>query len=351
MAALRRFRRAAAFTIAVDRLEAGLDVMRASDRFSWLAEALIGEVLERVAAPLRARHGVPTARVRDGAGGRDDEGGGGGTRPVALAVIGYGKLGGLELSPDSDLDLVFLHDAPADGGGETDGPAPIANAVWHARLVRRFTHFMTTSTEAGALYEIDLRLRPNGSAGLLVTSLDAFAGYQRESAWTWEHQALLRARAVSGDAALGARFEALRTEILCRPREPVQLARDVADMRARMIRALGTSPPGRMHLKRDPGGLTDLEFVVQYLALAHAATHPAVARHSDNVRVTEAAAGAGVLAADDARALLDAWLALRTRALDATLALEGPEVRPDAALEAVAGRVRALRASLLGPLA
>ena len=340
MSALRRFRRAASFSIAVDRIEGRLDVMRASDASTRLAEAVVERVLERVAAPLLVRHGVPTVRAADG-----------GARPVALAVIAYGKLGGRELSPDSDLDLVFLHDAPADGGGESDGPEPIANALWHARLVRRFTHFMTVATEAGALYEVDLRLRPNGSAGMLVTSLDAFAGYQRESAWTWEHQALLRARAVAGDPALRARFEALRAEILCRVREPVQLARDVADMRARMLEALGTSPPGRMHIKRDPGGLTDLEFVVQHLALAHAAAHPRIVRHSDNVRVIEAARDAGVLAPADAAALIDAWLALRERALDATLALEGPEVDLDPALAALAGRVRELRAGTLGPLA
>ncbi len=338
MSALRRFRRAAAFSIVVGWLDGALTLMQSSDRFTWLAEAVVAQVLARVSDPLERRHGTP--RTRDG-------------RLVGLAVIAYGKLGGLELGPESDLDLVFLHDEPGDGGGATDGPEPIANALWHARLVRRFGHFMTARTEAGTLYEIDLRLRPNGSAGLLVTSLEAFAGYQRESAWTWEHQALLRARGVGagvgGWVALRWRFEALRLEILCRERAPDRLVADVADMRERMLAAHASREPGRMDLKRDPGGLIDVEFVVQYLALRHASAHPGVVRHSDNVRVIEAAREAGLVPEGVARELLDAWLALRARALDATLSLEGSLVVLDPTLGALTERVRALRAATLGP--
>jgi len=350
MNALRHWRQVSELRIALAWLDGSLTLMQSSDRLSWLAEALVAEALACVERPLVARHGRPRCGDGEAGGEAGGKAGGEGSRPVAFAVIAYGKLGGLELGHGSDLDLVFLHDSEG-GVQRSDGPEPLDNGLWFARLVRRFSHFMTVRTETGLLYEIDLRLRPNGSAGLLVTSVDAFEGYQRDAAWTWEHQALLRARAVHGDPALMQRFESIRQEILCRERSAQVLARSVADMRSRMLAAHGQAAEGLMDLKRDPGGITDLEFVVQYLALAHAGEHPSIVRHSDNVRVLESARQAGVIDADTAEEATRLWLDLRERRYAAALSLQGDALEPDAALVELARRTIALRTRFLGPLA
>ena len=342
MNALRHWREVQELRIALAWLDGSLTIMQSSDRLSWLAEALVGEALACVERPLVARHGRPRCSLTPDPAGGD--------RAVAFAVIAYGKLGGMELGHGSDLDLVFLHDS-AGAAQRSDGAEPLENGVWFARLVRRFSHFMAVRTEAGLLYEIDLRLRPNGSAGLLVTSVDAFEGYQRDAAWTWEHQALLRARATHGDPALMRRFESIRQDILCRERAPDVLARSVAEMRSRMLASHGHAARGLMDLKRDPGGITDLEFVVQYLALAHACAHSSIVRYSDNVRVLESVRDAGVIDAATADEAIELWLALRRRRYAAALSLQGDTLEPDAALVELTRRTIALRTRFLGPLA
>src|SRR6185369_1134213 len=176
-----------------------------------------------------------------------------------FAVIGYGKLGGKELGYASDLDLIFLYDP----GNDDDHAAEV-----YARFAQRINVWLSSRTSAGVLFETDLRLRPNGSSGLLVSSLAAFHKYQRESAWTWEHQALTRARFCAGDPAVGAVFEAERKAILCLPRDAAKLAGEVRAMRVTMREG----HPNRSELfdvKHDPGGMVDIEFIVQYLVLAH----------------------------------------------------------------------------------
>jgi len=315
MEALRQFHQARELRIAAAALEGELPPMQASDRLSWLAEAMIAASLALVRPPLVARYGD--------------------TLPE-LVVIAYGKLGGLELGFGSDLDLVFLRSDAGDAE-----PA--------ARLVRRFVHFMATVTPGGRIHEIDLRLRPNGNSGVLVGTLESFAGYQRQDAWTWEHQALLRSRAVHGPAALTTAFEALRLEILCREREEATLRREVASMRERMRTSLGSRGEGVMHLKQDAGGVADIEFIVQYLALRHAAEAPSVVAFADNVRVLEAAGAIGLLAADDVNGLRDDYVELRERlhrrALDGLDAV----VPTDAALDGLRRRVIERRTRLLDP--
>src|SRR6185436_1910598 len=240
-------------------------------------------------AQLEQRHGI--AR---GPGG-----------PAGFAVIGYGKLGGYELAYDSDLDVVFLHDAVAEG--HTDGGKPVDNAVFFARLASRMLHFLSTQTHSGTLYQVDTRLRPSGSKGLLVSSLDAFADYQHEHAWTWEHQAILRARPVAGDAAVAARFAQIRRDVLCAARDQEVLRRDVIEMRERMRRELSRAGAGEFDVKQDAGGIVDIEFLVQYLVLREARAHPEVIEQTDNLRQLQALARIGEIAHADADALFAAY--------------------------------------------
>jgi glutamate-ammonia-ligase adenylyltransferase len=218
-----------------------------------------------------------------------------------FTVIAYGKLGGIELGYGSDLDLVFLHAADRDA----------AMAQQYARLAQRIIHLLNTHTPSGVLYEVDLRLRPSGSSGLLVSSLASFEEYQRETAWTWEHQALVRARAVAGDPAVAREFQRIRAEILARPRDPAILRREVADMRERMRRELARGGAGRFDLKQDLGGIADIEFIVQYAVLRWAHEHPELLRWTDNIRLLETLAQLGLLAPEDTRSLIEAYRCYR----------------------------------------
>ncbi len=193
----------------------------------------------------------------------------------------------------------------------TDGAKPLDNAVFFTRLSQRLIHLLSTATPAGVAYEVDTRLRPSGVSGLLVSGLAAFADYQRRSAWTWEHQALVRARGIAGDAAVIDRFAAVRNEVLSRRRDPETLRREVADMREQMRRELNRPAAGMFDLKQGPGGVTDIEFMVQYGVLAHAATHPALLRWTDNLRLLGEFSSCGLLSGDDCAALREAYFKLR----------------------------------------
>jgi glutamate-ammonia-ligase adenylyltransferase len=227
-------------------------------------------------------------------------------------VLAYGKLGGLELGYGSDLDLVFLHAAAS---GETvGGRRPIANSQFYARLGQRVLHMLGAHTPAGVLYETDMRLRPDGDSGLLVSHIDTFGEYQRKEAWIWEHQALIRARAIVGDKGLIARFEQLRREVLGMRRDTNALRKAVADMRAKLRRAYAQSDPAWFDLKQDPGGIVDVEFLVQYLVLAHAHERPEILRWTDNVRLLQSLAEAGILATATAHLLRRSYLIYRAMA-------------------------------------
>jgi glutamate-ammonia-ligase adenylyltransferase len=259
METLVQFQRANLFRIAVADFSGALPIMKVSDSLTFLAEAVLDYSLESAWLDLTRKHGAPHYEI-------DGE-----RHAAGFGIIAYGKLGGLELSYGSDLDLVFLHDSKG-SRQMTNGEKPLDNAMFFGRLVRRLVHFLTTQTSSGVMYEIDTRLRPEGRKGVLVTSTDAFERYQEENAWTWEHQALLRARPVAGSAAV-ARMSRVRLDTL---RE------EVVSMRARMRRELDRSEAGRFDLKHGRGGIGDIEFVVQYLVLRNARNYPAVIRFSDN---------------------------------------------------------------------
>jgi glutamate-ammonia-ligase adenylyltransferase len=306
MEALAQFQRANLFRIAVADFSGTMPIMKVSDSLTFLAEAVLDYALESAWRDLTARHGEPHYEID------------GDRRAAGFGVVAYGKFGGLELSYGSDLDLVFLHDSRG-SRQMTDGDKPLDNAMFFGRLVRRLVHFLTTQTSSGAMYEIDTRLRPEGRKGILVTSTDAFERYQEEHAWTWEHQALLRARAVAGSEAVSRDFGRIRAQTLMSQVRLDSLRDDVIAMRARMRRELDRSESGRFDLKHGRGGIGDIEFVVQYLVLRNARSYPAVIRYSDNIRQIAALTAVGRLDVQTAARLQEAYREFRRRLHHLTL--------------------------------
>ncbi|MDD3517656.1 MAG: bifunctional [glutamate--ammonia ligase]-adenylyl-L-tyrosine phosphorylase/[glutamate--ammonia-ligase] adenylyltransferase [Chromatiales bacterium] len=297
---LRHFKQAQVLKVAAADVAGVLPLMKVSDHLSWIAESVLEAVYRLVWEQLVEKHGRPRCVV-------DGE-----PREPGFAIIGYGKLGGLEFGYGSDLDIVFVHDSAGEQQ-QTDGGRPLDNESFFARLGQRIMHMLGAYTPAGRLYEVDTRLRPSGAAGLLVSSLAAFEKYQQESAWTWEHQALVRARPVAGDAVVAQGFARIREAVLCRPRELATLKRDVREMREKMWQELGSRDPAQFDLKKDPGGIADIEFMVQYAVLAHAAEHPRLAVYSDNIRILEGLVACGLMSEDDARFLTDTYRSFRDR--------------------------------------
>jgi glutamate-ammonia-ligase adenylyltransferase len=284
---LRHFKQRHVLRLTIADLEGELAVMALSDELSALADVILDVTLERAAdelGPGLRRGGGPYA---------------------GLCVVGYGKLGGKELGYGSDLDIIFLYDASRGIPGDN-----------LARIAQRVNAWVGSHTAAGVLYEIDLRLRPDGAAGLLVSSLDAFRDYQLKRAWTWEHQALTRTRYCAGDRAVGARFEALRDEILALARDSAKLNADIVAMRRKM-RAEHKSEAN--DIKHIAGGIIDLEFSVQALVLAHGHDHPELREDKGNHMLLRRAADAGLVDSAIAAAAADAYLAMRRRVHEASL--------------------------------
>ncbi len=313
MERLRQFARGNRLRVAAADLAGLLPVATVSDYLSAIADRVLDASLRLALRELRRRHGDPQDIEGDDSG---------------FVVIAYGKLGGHELGYGSDLDLVFVHGARAPAG-VTDGPRPVPNEQFYIRLGQRLVHIVTTRTHSGRLYEIDMRLRPNGASGLLAVSLGAFARYQREQAWTWEHQALVRARPVTGDRALTERFQALRREILTRPRDASRLRREVLGMREKMRAALDRSDAREFDLKQGAGGIVDIEFMVQYAVLRWAHAHPDLADETSTLGLLRRLAGHGLLPRDEAGALAAALERLRGLAHRRALAGEPARVADD----------------------
>jgi glutamate-ammonia-ligase adenylyltransferase len=277
MDALRHFQQAQTLRLLLQDLGGTLSVERLADHLSALADTLLDATLAQCWAQLSANGPMPR-----------------------FAIIGYGKLGGKELGYASDLDIVFLYDVDA------DSPDADRAVERYGRLAQRLNTWLTSTTAAGRLYDTDLRLRPDGAAGLLVSSISAFRRYQRETAWTWEHQALTRARFVAGDAALGAAFEAERIAILRMPRDVARLATDVIEMRRKM-QAGHPNRTDAFDLKHDAGGMVDIEFIVQFLVLAHAHRHPELVRNVGNIALLHIAGTLGLIPAALASQAADAY--------------------------------------------
>ena len=302
MDTLRHFQHAQTFRLLAQDLAGRLTVERLADHLSALADTILAATLVSCWAQLQGAH-APSPR---------------------FGVVGYGKLGGKELGYASDLDLVFLYEAGAAGDD--------AAQEGYARLAQRINTWLTSATGAGRLYETDLRLRPDGAKGLIVSSSGAFERYQLEQAWTWEHQALTRARYVTGDSRIGAAFEAMRERVLRIPRDRSRLAADITDMRKRMAAGHVNRTP-LFDLKHDPGGMVDIEFVVQFLVLAFAHVHPELTRNAGNIALLHMAADAALLPRPLAREAADAYREFRR--LQHQVRLTGaPHARVEASIQA-----------------
>ncbi|HEU4774312.1 MAG TPA: bifunctional [glutamate--ammonia ligase]-adenylyl-L-tyrosine phosphorylase/[glutamate--ammonia-ligase] adenylyltransferase [Lysobacter sp.] len=330
--ALNEVRQALSFRIAMAHRDARQPAVDTARQLTWLADGVIQRVLALAEREVRIAHGrLPGAR---------------------FAVLGYGSLGGGELGFGSDLDLVFLYDqgddpgdAPGDGVGDasvlSDGARPLDAARWFARLAQKIVALLGAPSAAGRLYDVDVRLRPDGAKGLLVSTLASFADYQRSRAWNWEHQALVRARPVAGDPGLGADFEAIRREIVARGRDPQQLRADVAGMRLRMRAELDRSDAAVFDLKQGEGGLVDLEFLVQALVLDHADTVPELLLPRDTPGLIDAMQAAGVFDPDTHGRLQAAHATLLSRGLDCTLDRRARRVGRDGAVQQARADIRA----------
>ncbi len=305
--ALNEWRQALSFRIALATLDGRQPARDSARQLAWLAEAVIAGVLQLAQRELQAAHGT----VLD----------------ARFAVLGYGSLGGEELGFGSDLDLVFVYDAAS--AAQSDGARPLDASRWFARLAQKVVGLLGTVTGAGRLFDVDVRLRPDGAKGLLVSSMASFAEYQRDRAWTWEHQALVRARCIAGDRDLCAQFERVREATLAGAREIDVLHEDVLRMRAKMRAELDRSEPDRSEpdrstpvrfdIKQGEGGLVDLEFLLQFLVLRDAAHAPALLGPRDTPALLEAFCEVGVFAADSCIELKAAHAVLLDAGLRCTL--------------------------------
>ncbi len=298
MEALRAFRNQQVLRVAASDITDHFPIAEVSNQLTYIAEACIGAALNVAWDELAARFGEPCC---------DD---GSGVRPAGFAIIAYGKLGGLELGYGSDLDLVFLNNSTGTAQ-HTNGAKTIDNGVFFTRLAHRLIHILATTTPSGVAYEIDTRLRPSGSAGMMVLPTPAFREYLSDKAWVWEHQALVRARAVAGTEAVRDDFAAIRTEVLSRPRDAAELKSEIGAMRARMQGELDRSTDLLFDLKQGAGGITDIEFMVQYAVLRWASTHPPLLVWTDNLRLLETIARLELLDAETCQRLHDAYFAYR----------------------------------------
>lgn len=316
--ALNEVRQALSFRIAMATRDGRQPAADSARQLAWLADAVVRQVVVLARSEVAAAHGT----IAD----------------ARFAVLGYGSLGGEELGFGSDLDLVFLFDAPP--GADSDGTRSLDASRWFARLAQKVVALLGAPTGAGRLFDVDVRLRPDGAKGLLVSSLSSFAAYQRERAWTWEHQALVRARCIGGDAALCADFERVRRETLATPREFARVAEDVVAMRRRMRTELDRSDAALFDLKQGEGGLVDLEFVLQALVLAHAADSPGLLEPRNTRELLEAVRASGRLDDTTIDGAIEAHAVLLARGLECTLDRRTRRVAPSADIERARDAVR-----------
>ncbi|MFZ2508007.1 MAG: bifunctional [glutamate--ammonia ligase]-adenylyl-L-tyrosine phosphorylase/[glutamate--ammonia-ligase] adenylyltransferase [Steroidobacteraceae bacterium] len=311
--ALRHFRRAATFRTAMQDLTGRLPLMQVSDRLTDVAELVLEQALALAWQKTAAVHGEPLCADAES------------PRVARVAIVGYGKLGGMELGYGSDLDLVFLHDS-AGGQQQTGGPKVVDNELFFLRLAQRLVHLLTVHTAAGRLYEVDVRLRPSGKGGLAFTQIGAFEEYQSREAWTWEHQALLHSRRVAGDAQLGVEFGRIRRRVLMHSVRRHTLREDIVAMRERMRTELSRARDGLFDLKQDRGGIADIEFMAQYWVLRSADAYPLLCEFSDTIRHLESVGSAALVDHRTIDCLVDAYRRYREVAHHLSLEQRSPVV-------------------------
>ena len=310
MDALRIFKQTNVFRVAAADISGSLPLMKVSDHLSEIAAIILNQTMEAAWCALTTKHGIPICRL-------DQE-----KCKRGFVVIGYGKLGGLELGYGSDLDLVFLHAGTKE---QTQGPHPLSTSQFFTRLGQKMIHILSTRTSAGRLYETDMRLRPEGSNGILVSHIDAFASYQ---AWTWEKQAILRARPICGDEQLALRFQKIRLQRLAQPRSKSKLQSEIIKMRIKMRKNIyKKSRKNYFDLKQDPGGIVDIEFLVQYLILLKAHEFTELLQWTDNIRLLDALGYYNIIDSDTVALLKNTYLIFRSKIHQLSLQ-EQPELVP-----------------------
>ncbi len=293
---MRIFKQGNVLRVAAADVTGVLPLMKVSDRLTEIAETILEEVLEFSWKHLVTKHGRPSCMINKG------------VCEKGFVVVAYGKLGGIELGYESDLDLVFLH---AGEEGKTNGKQPIDNKTFFVRLCQRVIHFLSAHTMAGILYKTDMRLRPSGTSGFLVSHINAFYDYQKKDAWTWEHQALVRARPIAGEPKLAEKFERIRSNILIQERTKNELAKDVITIRQRLREEQLYKKKGILDLKQGYGGILDIEFLVQYLTLLYASKHIELVNWTDNIRLIETMAKTGIMDDYTATSLKEAYMTYR----------------------------------------
>ncbi|HEY8158705.1 MAG TPA: bifunctional [glutamate--ammonia ligase]-adenylyl-L-tyrosine phosphorylase/[glutamate--ammonia-ligase] adenylyltransferase [Methylobacter sp.] len=295
MVVLRQFKQLNVLRVAAADIMGVIPLMVVSDYLTYIAEAIVSHVVQRAWLMLIDKHGLPP----------DTD-----NTAINFAVIGFGKLGGIELGYGSDLDLVFLYDCQ-DGNAMTNGDKPISCSQFYGRLGLKVRHILDTKLLSGVLYEVDMRLRPNGDSGLLVTHINAYEDYLKNQAWTWELQALVRGRFIAGDSQLKVQYEAIRRRILSLPRDTESLKKEVREMREKMREALATKDKDKFDLKQSKGGIADIEFIVQFGVLDQAAKNVALTTYTDNVRLLEGLQQQGFISKADEQILKNAYCTYR----------------------------------------
>lgn len=295
MLQLRHWRHAQVFKVAAADITGHVPVMHVSDYLTWIAEAVLRVAHDYAWKKLSDRYGKPQGQSES-----------------SFAILGYGKLGGIELGYGSDLDLVFIYDLTTETDMENQDEKPIEAGVFFTRMGQKIISLLTTMMPAGQLYEVDIRLRPNGSSGLMVTALESFKQYQREKAWNWEHQALIRTRCVVGSSEIHQKFEQFRQTFLTQAREADTVKNEVVEMRQKMRESLDQSNEHEFDLKHGIGGIVDIEFMVQYLVLAFAHQQPGLVVNTDNMRILDVLKETDLLDAESIKNMQDHYRAYRS---------------------------------------
>jgi glutamate-ammonia-ligase adenylyltransferase len=327
------FRQVNTLRVAAADVSGNYPLMKVSDHLTYIAETVLTRILQIAWHIVSTRYGVPPHLTGNGI---DDCG---------FAIVAYGKVGGLEMGYKSDLDLVFLYQG--EHGDTQGGERSIETVRFYGNLGQRIIHALTMHTPAGTLYGADMRLRPGGDAGMIVSHIEAFEEYMDTQAWTWEHQALIRARPITGDRSLMDRFHEIREKILCRPRPAEELKHAVREMRERMRSQKLKSDNGMFDLKQGFGGIVDIEFLVQYLTLRHVADHPDVTVWTDNVRLLEGLSCEGLISGEESGVLQKAYITLRQVVHRLTLQ-EKPLQVPAGRFKAMTDEVKAIYDRRLG---
>jgi len=308
MESLRQFKQSQQLRIAAAEIADVLPVTQVSEHLTALAEAILEEVISLAWQQVSERFGVPSSCLD-------------GKKEKGFGVIAYGKTGGVELGYSSDLDLVFVHHSETDEvtTGRADGSKVIPASQFYMKLAQRIMHIFNTRMNSGILYELDMRLRPSGNSGVLVVHLNTFAQYQEEDAWTWEHQALVRARMIFGNDELHSQFASIRQDILSKPRTIIELKGDIVDMREKMRSHLDKSSAVEFDIKQGVGGLVDIEFLAQFLVLAHAQKHPELMLACDNLGIFKLLLKFSLLEQEEQQLLSKTYQKLRALGHQATM--------------------------------